>query len=122
MVTHRKYGRSDRVADLIRREVADIIIRGDLDRDIGFVTVTRAEVSRDLQNAKIYISVLGDKDVREREFEKLLEEKKRIRYLLAQRLNLRHTPIINLYMDDSLDNSIRVQQILKNIDGGEEQE
>ncbi len=122
MVNHRKYGRSDRVADLIRREVADIIIRGDLDRDIGFVTVTRAEVSRDLQNAKIYISVLGDKDVREREFEKLLEEKKRIRYLLAQRLNLRHTPIINLYMDDSLDNSIRVQQILKNIDGGEEQE
>ena len=79
-------------------------------------------MSRDLQNAKIYISVLGDKDVREREFEKLLEEKKRIRYLLAQRLNLRHTPIINLYMDDSLDNSIRVQQILKNIDGGEEQE
>ena len=122
MVNHRKYGRSDRVADLIRREVADIIIRGDLDRDIGFVTVTRAEVSRDLQNAKIYISVLGDKDVREREFEKLLEEKKRIRYLLAQRLNLRHTPIINLYMDDSLDNSIRVQQILKNIDGGEESE
>jgi len=122
VVNHRKYGRSDRVADLIRREVADIIIRGDLDRDIGFVTVTRAEVSRDLQNAKIYISVLGDKDVREREFEKLLEEKKRIRYLLAQRLNLRHTPIINLYMDDSLDNSIRVQQILKNIDGGEEQE
>ena len=122
MVNHRKYGRSDRVADLIRREVADIIIRGDLDRDIGFVTVTRAEVSRDLQNAKIYISVLGDKDVREREFEKLLKEKKRIRYLLAQRLNLRHTPIINLYMDDSLDNSIRVQQILKNIDGDEEQE
>ncbi len=122
MVNHRKYGRSDRVADLIRREVADIIIRGDLDRDIGFVTITRVEVSRDLQNAKIYISVLGDKDVREREFEKLLEEKKRIRYLLAQRLNLRHTPIIKLFRDDSLDNSIRVQQILKNIDGGEEQE
>lgn len=122
MVNHRKFGRSDRVADLIRREVADIIIRGDLDRDIGFVTVTRAEVSRDLQNAKIYISVLGDAEVREREFEKLLEEKKRIRYLLAQRLNLRHTPIINLYMDDSLDKSIRVQEILKNIDGDEEQE
>ena len=122
MVNHRKYGRSDRVADLIRREVADIIIRGDLDRDIGFVTVTRAEVSRDLQNAKIYISVLGDKEVREKEFEKLLEEKKRIRYLLAQRLNLRHTPVIKLYLDDSLDNSIRVQELLKNIEGGDEQE
>jgi len=122
MVNYRKYGRSDRVADLIRREVADIIIRGDLDRDIGFVTVTRAEVSRDLQNAKIYISVLGDKEVREKEFEKLLEEKKRIRYLLAQRLNLRHTPVIKLYLDDSLDNSIRVQELLKNIESGDEQE
>ena len=122
MVNHRKYGRSDRVADLIRREVADIIIRGDLDRDIGFVTVTRAEVSRDLQNAKIYISVLGDKEVREKEFEKLLEEKKRIRYLLAQRLNLRHTPVIKLYLDDSLDNSIRVQELLRNIQSGDEQE
>lgn len=122
MVDNRRYGRADRVADLIRREVADILIRGDLDREIGFVTVTRAEVSRDLQNAKIYISVLGDNDVREREFGKLLEEKKRIRYLLAQRLNLRHTPTIKLYLDDSLDNSIRVQKLLKNIDAGDEQE
>ena len=121
MVSNHGYGRADRVADLIRREVGDILIRGELDRDIGFVTVTKVEMSRDLHNAKIYISVLGDNEVREIEFKKLFEEKKRIRFLLAQKLNLRYTPTIKLYRDDSLDNSIRVQKLLDNIDGGEEE-
>lgn len=121
MVINHGYSRADRVADLIRREVGTILIRGELDSDLGFVTVTKVELTKDLQNAKIYVSVLGEADVREKEFNKLLEEKKRIRYLLAQKLNLRHTPTIKLYHDDSLDNSIRVQKLLNNIDNGEEE-
>ena len=121
MVNHHGYSRADRVADLIRRGVGAILVRGELDSDIGFVTVTKVELTKDLHNAKIFISVLGDADVREKEFNKLLEEKKRIRYLLAQKLNLRYTPTIKLYRDDSLDNSIRVQKLLNNIDNGEEQ-
>ena len=82
MVSNHGYGRADRVADLIRREVGAILIRGELDSDLGFVTVTKVELTRDLHNAKIYVSVLGEADVREKEFNKLLEEKKRIRYLV----------------------------------------
>jgi len=122
MVNNHGYHRADRVADLIKREIGNILVRGDLDRDIGFVTVTNVELSKDLHNAKIFISVLGNADVRESEFNKLLDGEKRIRYLLAQRLNLRYTPTIKLYRDDSLDNSIRVQKLLDNIEDDDKQE
>ena len=54
------YKRSARVSDLIRQEVADIIMNRIKHKTFGFVTVTGAKVSDDLRNATIYISVLDD--------------------------------------------------------------
>ena len=52
------YKRSARVSDLIREEVADIILHKIKHKSLGFVTVTGAKVSDDLRSATIYVSVL----------------------------------------------------------------
>ena len=114
-----KYKRSDRVGDLVKRSIADILVRGELGIDIGFVTVMKIEMSNDLKNAKIFISIHGDEEEKKKQFAKLMDNKKRLRYLLAQKLNLRYTPALKLYRDDSLDKSIKVQQLLNEIEHGE---
>jgi len=114
-----KFKRSDRVGDLVKRSVAEILVRGDLGVDFGFITVTKIEMSNDLKNAKVFISIHGDEEEKKKQFSKLMDNKKRLRYLLAQKINLRYTPALKLYKDDSLDNSIKVQQLLNDIEQGE---
>ncbi len=110
------YRRADRVGDLVKRELADILIRGDLNVDFGFVTITQVDMSNDLKHAKVYLSIHGNREVRKTHFATLMEYKKKMRYLLAQRLNLRYTPVLKLSLDESLDNAIKVQKLLNKID------
>ncbi len=56
------YKRSARVGDLIREEIADIIMNRIKHKNLGFVTVTGARVSDDLRHATVYLSVLDDRD------------------------------------------------------------
>ena len=112
------YRRADRVGDLVKRELAEILIRGDLNTDFGFVTITQVEMSNDLKHAKVYLSIHGTGEERKTHFATLMEYKKKIRHLLAQRLNLRYTPALKLFLDESLDHAIKVQKLLNNIDGG----
>lgn len=114
-----KYKRSDRVGDVVKRGIADILVRGELGVDFGFVTVTRIEMSNDLKNAKVFISIHGDEEEKKKQFKKLMENKKRMRYLVAKNIDLRYTPNLKLYRDDSLDNSIKVQKLLYDIEHGE---
>ncbi|MCH7954456.1 MAG: 30S ribosome-binding factor RbfA, partial [Candidatus Marinimicrobia bacterium] len=83
------------------------------------VTVTRIEMSNDLKNAKVFISIHGDEEEKKKQFKKLMENKKRMRYLVAKNIDLRYTPNLKLYRDDSLDNSIKVQKLLYDIEHGE---
>ncbi len=112
------YRRADRVGDLVKRELADILVRGDLTTDYGFVTITRVEMSNDLKHAKVFLSIHGNSEERKTHFATLMDYKKKMRYLLAQKLNLRFTPELNLSLDESLDNAIKVQKLLNNIDRG----
>ena len=57
--------RSEKVADLIRKEISEMLIRNLKDPRIGFITVTRVNVSDDCRSAKIYFSVLGSTEERE---------------------------------------------------------
>ena len=92
-----------------------MLVMGDLGTDFGFVTITNVELTDDLRNAKIYLSIMGSDEEVEQHFGDLLDSKGKIRKLLAQRIPLRYTPTIKLYKDESLDNAIRVQEILNRI-------
>jgi len=109
--------RQERVAQAIKKEVS-IIIHDELkDPRLGFVTVTRAEVTADLRQAKIFFSVLGEEQDYKKTKEALDSALGFIRRLIARRIRLRLAPEIIFKEDRSSEYSVRIQQVLEEIKG-----
>jgi ribosome-binding factor A len=104
--------RSNRVGEQMKKELSDIIGRKIKDPRIGFVTVTDVQVSGDLQQAKVYISVLGDEEQRENTLKGLAKAKGFIRTEVGQRIRLRKTPEIIFEWDESMEYGNRINSIL----------
>jgi ribosome-binding factor A len=107
--------RADRVAELIKHEVSDIISRKLNDPRIGFTSVTGVDIGADLQNAKIYVSVYGDRKRKEDTMAALISASGFIRSELAGRLELRETPEIMFKQDDSIERGSRVFRIINQL-------
>lgn len=86
------YKRATRVADQIRMEVADILMRKTKDPRVGFVTVTNVDLTNDLRIARISITLRQGEQHEAETFAGLSKAKGFIRAELGRRLNLRHTP------------------------------
>jgi len=107
--------RQDKVAEAIRQE-ASIIIHDKLkDPRLGFLTITRVEIARDLRFAKIFFSVLGNDQAYKNTKQALDSSLGFVRKLLAQRLNLRFAPEIAFYEDRSTEYSVRIEKVLNQI-------
>ncbi|WP_421384655.1 30S ribosome-binding factor RbfA [Bacillus salacetis] len=107
--------RSNRVGEQMKKELSDIIGRKIKDPRVGFVTVTDVEVSGDLQQAKVYITVLGDEEQRESTLKGLAKAKGFIRSEIGQRVRLRKTPELIFEFDESIDYGNRIESLLKKI-------
>jgi len=113
------YRRAERLNSLMRDEISDII-RGTIkDPRIGFVTVTRVEVTDDLKFAKVYISVLGDEAEKEKSVEGLKNASGFIKRELKKRLYIRHIPELIFQYDGSIEYSDRMNRIFKKLQGEE---
>jgi len=108
------YKRSQRVGDLIREEVADIIMYRLKDPRIGFVTVTGVDMAPDMKSARIYVSVLKEED-REVTLETLNSSKHFIRSLLAKRLSMKFIPTVEFRFDTSIEYGYKIDKLLKEI-------
>ncbi len=107
--------RQEKVAEALRKEVS-IIIHDELkDPRLGFVTVTRAEITADLREAKIFFSVLGQEQDYKKTKEALDSALGFIRRLIGQRIKLRFVPEIMFREDRSSEYSVRVQELLDEI-------
>lgn len=104
--------RVERVATAIREAVAEIILAELSDPGIGFVTVTRCRVSRDLKNATVHVSVMGDRKRQEAGLARLQHALGFIRRRLGQKVKLRYLPELHLALDDVLAKEQRVGEIL----------
>jgi ribosome-binding factor A len=104
--------RANRVGEQMKKELGDIIGRKIKDPRIGFVTVTDVEVTGDLQQAKVYISVLGDEEQRENTLKGLAKAKGFIRTEIGNRIRLRKTPEIIFEWDESIDYGNRIDTLL----------
>ncbi len=109
------YKRSVRVSDLIREEVADIIMYKIKHKNIGFVTVTGAKVSPDLRNATIFLSVLKD-DEKEKTVRKLNESKSFIKGELGRRLKMKYIPKIIFKIDEAVEYGRKIDTLLDTMD------
>jgi ribosome-binding factor A len=108
------FKRSARVSDLIREEVADIIMNRIKHKELGFITVTGAKVSDDLRNATIYISVLNLEDA-EKTIRKLNESKSFIKTELAGRLTMKYIPKISFKIDEAIEYGRKIDKLLDDI-------
>ncbi|WP_099331252.1 30S ribosome-binding factor RbfA [Priestia aryabhattai] len=107
--------RATRVGEQMKKEMGEILNRKIKDPRIGFVTVTDVQVSGDLQQAKVYISVLGDAEQRENTLKGLAKAKGFIRSEIGQRIRLRKTPEITFEFDESIDYGNRIESLLHEI-------
>lgn len=112
--------RANRVAEQMKKELGDIISRKLKDPRIGFVTVTDVEVSGDLQQAKIFFTVLGDDDAKETTLEGLEQAKGLIRSKIGSRIRLRKTPELTFYWDYSYEQGKRIDELLEDIHNDDE--
>ncbi|WP_456275455.1 30S ribosome-binding factor RbfA [Bacillus sp. AK128] len=104
--------RATRVGEQMKKELGEIIGRKIKDPRVGFVTVTDVEVTGDLQQAKVFISVLGDEEQRQNTLKGLAKAKGFIRSEIGQRIRLRKTPEITFEFDESVDYGNRIENLL----------
>jgi ribosome-binding factor A len=116
-----KERRSARLAEEIREQVAELIAAKLKDPRIGFVTVTRVELSSDQRLARILVGVLGEKAAREESLAGLRRAAGFVRRALAERLRLRFAIDVVFEYDKGLEATDRVAQLLdeaRSKDGG----
>jgi ribosome-binding factor A len=112
--------RPERVGQLMRREIADILEHKLRDpRVTGMVSVTDVEVTGDLSLAKVFVSVLEGGADRARILKALASATGFVRHELAPRLGLREMPEIRFLLDTSIERGARVEELLKKLERGE---
>jgi ribosome-binding factor A len=109
-----RYKRSVRVGDLMRQEIADILIHKIKDPRIGFVTITGVEVSDDLRHAKVFVSIYKEEE-RETTLKIIEAAKGFIRRELGKRMSLRFIPELIFRIDKSIEYGAKIDQILKEL-------
>lgn len=107
--------RANRVAEQMKKELGEILTRKIKDPRVGFVTVTDVEVTGDLQQATVYISVLGDDAKKQDTLLGLAKAKGFIRSEIGNRIRLRKTPEITFEFDEALEYGNRIETILRDI-------
>lgn len=108
--------RTDRLDSQIRQELMDLLQREMKDPRVGFVTITRVETARDLGSARVWVSILGTEEERDRSMAALGVATPWLRRRLAERLTLRSVPQLSLRRDDSIEAGDRVLRLLKEIE------
>jgi len=107
--------RSERVADLVRKEISEMLVRTIKDPRIGFVTITRVTVTDDCRSARIYYSVVGSPDEREQSLEGLNSAKGYIRRELGHRMKLKYTPEIVFQFDSSVEYAVHMGELIHHL-------
>lgn len=107
--------RIEKVQELIKQEVSQIILKELKDPRIGFVTVTQVDVTGDLRSAKIYVSLMGSEEQIKDCWDGLQKALGYIRREIGKRIRLRCTPELSFQLDKSLDYSVHIQELLLKI-------
>jgi ribosome-binding factor A len=107
--------RPERVADQIRGELASLLSREVHDPGIGFVTLTRVQISPDLQLARVYYTALGDDKARATTARALDRATPFLRRQIGSRLRLRRTPELKFVYDPSIAGQDRIEQLLNEL-------
>ncbi len=101
-----KAQRRDRIDHEVRRAIAQIIAEDVKDPRIGFVTVTRAEITADMKHCKVFVSVIGDRHAARQSMDALTSARRFIRGRLGEEVDLRYTPELAFVEDRTTERAI----------------
>ena len=109
--------RIEKLQELIKQEMGKMLLKELKDPRIGFVTVTDVEMTGDLREAKIFVSIMGGAEQVKSSLEGLNSALGFIRREIGQRVRLRFTPEISFSLDTSLDYGEHIQKLLLQVEG-----
>lgn len=107
--------RVHRVGEQMKKELGDIFQRELKDPRVGFVTVTAVEMSGDLQQAKVYLTVFGTEEQKEDSLKAIAKASGFIRSELGKRIRLRHTPELVFKIDESIEYGSKIEKMLSDL-------
>jgi len=110
------FKRADRVSDLVKAEITDILLRQVRDPRIQNVTITDVTMSDDLRQAKIYFVPMGSDSVADDVTEGLTRATGFLKRALGKRLQLRYVPDVTFIFDRSFDYGDRIERLLGEIE------
>ena len=113
-----EYKRCDRVADLLKEEIADLVFRRVKDPRVANVTISGVKVSGDLKHARVFFCVMGsgsDEDAKKNASVGLEKARGFIRLELGRRLSLRYVPQLQFEYDTSFEYGDKIEKLLKEL-------
>jgi len=108
--------RIQRVRELLKREIGEVIRREFEVSEAGLITVNDVDVAGDLHSALVFISILGNPTQQKRGLTLLTEHRKRIQGLVARAVILKYTPTLKFIMDDSVVRGNKVLKIIEELE------
>tara|TARA_Y100000031_G_scaffold153164_1_gene197826 strand:+ start:773 stop:1126 length:354 start_codon:yes stop_codon:yes gene_type:complete len=107
--------RAQRVEGLVLEEISNILQREIKDPRIGFATITKVTVSDDLRHAKVFVSIMGNEKEKRNSLKGLHSATGFIRRELGHRVHLRYVPELVFKLDDSMEKSARILNLLSEL-------
>lgn len=109
--------RAERVAEQIKVIVSGILVKDLDDPGLGFITITKVSVSPDLENATVFVSVLGEDEQKKASMEALGRATGFVKGLLGAKLKLRIVPNLKFTYDESLEKASRLWNLMREKNG-----
>lgn len=108
--------RLERVAELLKREVSELIRKELNVEEVGLLSVNEVKLSPDLKSATVYIGFVGSRNQKNKAPGILKERSKQIQFQLGSALRLKWTPVLHFFLDDSIEKANRVLSILEDLE------
>ena len=112
--------RTERVDELLRQEIGELLLREVTDPRIGFATITDVETSPDLRHAKVWVSVIGQQAERAEALTALQHAMAFVRRELGHRLRLKRIPEFDVRLDETSERGTRVLKLISELEAGRE--
>ncbi|MGI6576373.1 MAG: 30S ribosome-binding factor RbfA [bacterium] len=108
--------RMQRIQEAYKEELSELIQRQLKDPRIGFVSITDVNITSDLRQAKVYVSVFGNEEAKKRTMAGLERARNYLRLEIGRRIRLRYTPELIFVLDESIEKGVHLKELLDRLE------
>jgi ribosome-binding factor A len=113
--------RIDRANGVLRQEISELLSRGVNDPRLqGIISITNVQISRDLRTARVYVSVMGDREAKLKAMEGVHSAADFLRRELGERLSFRYVPLLKFELDESIEKGDHLLQVMDRLNSDQD--